>query len=109
MNGITFRAYITQMLVPALSSGDIVIMDNLPAHKVSGVREAIEAAGAELWYLPPYSPDLNPLEMMFSKLKALLRKAEERSVEGLWNRIGNILTQFSPQECTNYFKHAGYA
>lgn len=108
MNGLTFKAYIEQFLVPTLSPGDIVIMDNLPAHKVMGVREAIEAVGAELRYLPPYSPDLNPIEMMFSKLKALLRKAAERTIEGLWDTIGELLKQFPPQECRNYFREAGY-
>ncbi len=84
-------------------------MDNLPAHKVAGVRELIEAAGAKLVYLPPYSPDLNPIEQAFAKLKALLRKAAERSVPALWERIGALLSAFSPQECANYFQHAGYA
>jgi transposase len=109
MNGIIFKAYVEQMLVPTLDPGDVVIMDNLPAHKVTGVRQAIEAAGAALLYLPPYSPDLNPIELAFSKLKALLRKAAERTVDGLWDKIGNILDQFTPQECRNYFKHDGYA
>ena len=108
MNGLTFRAYIEQFLAPTLSPGDIVIMDNLPAHKVTGVRKAIEAVGAELLYLPPYSPDLNPIEMMFSKLKALLRKAAQRTVRGLWNTIGELLSQFPPIECQNYFRQAGY-
>ncbi len=109
MNGIIFKAYVEQMLAPTLDPGDVVIMDNLPAHKVTGVRQAIEAAGAALLYLPPYSPDLNPIELAFSKLKALLRKAAERTVDGLWDKIGNILDQFTPQECRNYFKHDGYA
>ena len=109
MNGLTFRAYIEQFLTPTLKPGDIVIMDNLAAHKVEGVREAIEAAGATLRYLPPYSPDLNPIEQVFAKLKALLRKAAERSVEALWNRIGDLLDAFSPSECANYFSNAGYA
>lgn len=84
-------------------------MDNLAAHKVEGVREAIEAAGATLAYLPPYSPDLNPIEQFFAKLKALLRKAAERSVDALWNRIGTLLGTFSSTECANYFKNSGYA
>jgi transposase len=84
-------------------------MDNLPSHKVAGVREAIAAAGAKVVYLPRYSPDLNPIEMAFSKLKALLRKAAERTIPALWNRIGELIDAFAPQECANYFKHAGYA
>ena len=109
MNGLIFRAYIEQFLAPSLKLGDIVVMDNLAAHKVEGVREAIEAAGATLKYLPPYSPDLNPIEQVFAKLKALLRKAAERSVDALWNRIGDLLGAFSPAECANYFKNSGYA
>lgn len=109
MDGGIFRAYLEQCLVPTLKRGDIVIMDNLPAHKVAGVRELIEAAGATLVYLPPYSPDLNPIEQAFAKLKALLRKAGERSVPALWDRIGSLLDAFSSQECANYFRHAGYA
>lgn len=108
MNGLAFKAYIEQFLAPTLKAGDIVIMDNLPAHKVTGIREAIERVGAKLLYLPPYSPDLNPIEMAFSKLKAILRKAEERTMEGLWRKIGGSLAQFKPHECLNYFKHAGY-
>jgi transposase len=96
------------MLVPELRPGDIVIMDNLAAHKVEGVREAIEAQGAELRYLPPYSPDLNPIEQAFAKLKALLRKAAERTVDGLWNAIGQLLDLFPPAECANYLAHSGY-
>jgi transposase len=109
MNGNAFLAYVEQVLVPSLKPGDIVVMDNLSAHKVPGVRQAIEAAGARLLYLPPYSPDFNPIEQLFAKLKALLRKAGERSVAGLWNRIADILDAFSPAECTNYFRNAGYA
>jgi transposase len=85
------------------------VLENLSAHKVAGVREAIESAGARLLYLPPYSPDFNPIEQLFAKLKALLRKAAERSVESLWNRIAALLNAFSPSECTNYFRNAGYA
>ena len=92
-----------------MSDGDIVVMDNLPAHKVDGVRTLIEAANARLLYLPPYSPDLNPIEMAFAKLKALLRKAAARTRDALWDRIGEALSAFTPQECANYFKHAGYA
>ncbi len=108
MNGAVFLAYVEQVLVPALSAGDIVIMDNLPAHKGSEVREAIEAAGACLLYLPPYSPDFNPIENAFAKLKALLRKAAKRTVDGLWRLIGTLIDAFSPQECANYFTAAGY-
>jgi transposase len=108
MNGETFIAYIRQFLAPTLTPGDIVIMDNLPVHKVAGVRQAIEGAGASLIYLPPYSPDLNPIELAFSKLKAWLREAKERTVERLWHRIGEILKRFSDQECRNYFAHQGY-
>jgi len=108
MNGETFRAYVEQVLAPTLSQGDIVIMDNLAAHKVAGIREAIEARGACVRYLPPYSPDLNPIELLFAKLKALLRKAAARSLEALWNLIGALLSRFSPTECANYFAHAGY-
>jgi transposase len=109
MDGATFRAYLEQCLVPTLQPGDIVILDNLSAHKVAGVRELIEAAGASLVYLPPYSPDLNPIEQAFAKLKALLRKAGERSIPALWDRIGSLLCTFSAPECANYFRHAGYA
>lgn len=108
MDGLTFRAWIEQMLAPKLESGDIVIMDNLPAHKVQGVRQAIEAKGAELRYLPPYSPDLNPIEQAFAKLKALLRTAAERTIEGLWSTIGKLLDRFCPTECQNYIENAGY-
>jgi transposase len=109
MNGVIFRAWLTEHLAPTLAVGDIVIMDNLPAHKVAGVRAIIEETGAKLLYLPPYSPDLNPIEMMFAKLKALLRKAKERAVDQLWDRIGKSLDAFSPTECANYFRHDGYA
>jgi len=109
MNGNAFLAYVEQVLMPTLKPGDIVVLDNLSAHKVPGIREAIEAAGAKLLYLPPYSPDFNPIEQLFAKLKALLRKAAERSVEGLWNRIARLLDAFPPDECTNYFRNSGYA
>jgi transposase len=96
-------------LVPTLKRGDIVVMDRLKVHFVSGVREAIEAAGATLLYLPQYSPDLDPIEMAFAKFKAFLRKAAERSVGRLWHRIASLIPTFTPQECANYFRHAGYA
>ncbi len=108
MDGAIFLTYVRQCLAPTLSQGDIVVMDNLKPHKVAGVREAIEAAGATLRYLPPYSPDLNPIELLFAKLKALLRKAAEREIEALWTRIGNLLDAFSVEECANYFRHDGY-
>ena len=95
-------------LVPELTPGDIVVMDNLPAHKVSGIRDAIEAAGASLLYLPPYSPDFNPIEMTFSKLKAVLRKSAARTVDDLWDVIAQSLDDFTPEECRNYFAAAGY-
>jgi transposase len=109
MNGEIFRVYLDRCLVPTLKPGDIVVMDNLPAHKNDEVRRIIRAAGAELCYLPPYSPDLNPIEMAFAKLKAHLRKAAELSIPALWDRIGSILDLFSPRECQNFFNHAGYA
>lgn len=109
MNGAIFQAWLEQQLAPTLAEGDIVIMDNLPAHKVAGVRVIIEKAGAKLLYLPPYSPDLNPIEMMFAKLKALLRKAKERTIADLWDRIGALLDEFAPSECANYLAHDGYA
>lgn len=109
INGITFRAYVEQQLAPTLRLGDVVIMDNLAAHKVAGVREAIEAAGAELVYLPPYSPDLNPIELAFAKLKALLRAAAQRAVETLEETIGELLKLFTPQEACHYFRHCGYS
>jgi transposase len=108
MNGAIFRAYVEQCLAPTLAAGDIVIMDNLPAHKVDGVRRAIRAKGAEVLYLPPYSPDLNPIELLFAKLKALLRQAAERSITALWNRIGELLDRFSADECRHYLAHADY-
>ena len=108
MDGDAFRAYVEKVLVPELNPGDTVIMDNLPAHKVSGIREMIEAAQARLLYLPPYSPDFNPIEMAFSKLKAILRKAAARSIDDLWQFIAEALDEFSQQDCTNYFTAAGY-
>ncbi len=109
MNGAVFKAYVEQVLAPTLGPGDIVVMDNLSSHKVAGVREAIKVTGAFLLYLPPYSPDLNPIELAFAKLKALLRKAAARSVDELWRVIANLLDEFTPHECTNFFRHAGYA
>lgn len=109
INGEIFRAYVEQHLAPTLGPGDLVIMDNLGSHKVSGVAEAIEARGARLLFLPPYSPDLNPIEQVFAKLKALLRAAGERTMSGLWNRIGQLLDRFAAAECRNYFRHSGYA
>ena len=109
MNGDAFRVYTEQVLAPVLRSGDIVVMDNLASHKVEGVREAIQAKGAMLSFLPPYSPDLNPIELAFAKFKTLLRKAAERTVEDLWRRIGAILDEFTPEECLNYLLHDGYA
>ena len=108
MDGPCFRAYIEQFVVPILRPGDIVVMDNLPSHKVVGIREAIEAAGAELRYLPPYSPDLNPIEQFFAKLKALLRKAAARTIDALFAAIADALTAVSPQECQNYLANQGY-
>jgi transposase len=108
MTGELFLAWTEQMLAPELRPGDLVIMDNLPAHKVKGVRKAIESRGAELLYLPPYSPDLNPIENAFAKLKALLRKGAERTVEGLWSAIGRLLDCFPPAECANYIGSCGY-
>ena len=108
MDGDAFLAYVTQVLVPELRPGDIAVMDNLPSHKVSGVKQAIEAAGATLLYLPPYSPDFNPIEMAFSKLKAILRQAAARTVDDLWDVIAQSLDDFTPSECRNYFAAAGY-
>jgi len=108
MNGETFLAWVEQFLVPTLRRGDIVVMDNLSSHKVTGVREAIEAVGATLRYLPPYSPDLNPIEQFFAKLKSLLRKAGARTLEALDLAIADALTRFSPTECVNFLADAGY-
>ncbi len=108
MDGDAFRAYVTQVLVPELAKGDIVVMDNLPAHKVAGVRDAIEKAGATLLYLPPYSPDFNPIELAFSKLKAILRKAAARNIHELCQSIAESLDAFSPYECKNFFSASGY-
>lgn len=108
MNGNVFRAYVEQVLVPTLAPGDIVVMDNLSAHKAAGIRDAIGAAGATLMFLPPYSPDFNPIENAFAKLKALLRAKAERTIAALWNTVGSLIKLFTPAECANYFKAAGY-
>lgn len=108
INGEAFLAWTEQFLAPELKRGDIVVMDNLGSHKVDGVRRAIEAQGASVRYLPPYSPDLNPIEQVFAKLKALLRKAQARTVQGLWDAIGRLLEEFSAEQCRNYICHSGY-
>ena len=109
MNGEWFRTYVEQVLVPTLKAGDVVVMDNLGSHKGQAVRRAIRKVGAHLIFLPPYSPDLNPIEQVFAKLKALLRKAAERTVEATWRRIGELLGHFDPTECANYLINSGYA
>ena len=108
INRDAFETYVAQVLVPELRPGDIVVMDNLSSHKGPTIRDLIEAAGAKLLYLPPYSPDFNPIENAFAKLKALLRKAAERSLPELWRAIGRLIDLFTPKECANYFKAAGY-
>ena len=108
MDGEMFLAYVRQFLCPTLQPGDTVILDNLSSHKVKGVEKAITAIGATLLYLPPYSPDLNPIERFFSKLKALLRKAARRDIDALWKEIGELLKTVSPTECTNFFDSCGY-
>jgi len=109
INGQSFLAYVEQLLVPTLKPGDIVIIDNLGSHKGKAVRRTIRATGAKLFFLPPYSPDLNPIEQVFAKLKTLLRKAAERTVEATWKRIGTLLQTLTSQECANYLRNAGYA
>lgn len=109
INGRSFTAYVEQVLVPTLKPGDIVILDNLGSHKGQPVRQAIRAAGAKLFFLPPYSPDLNPIEQVFAKLKHFMRDAAERTVEATWTRLGTLLDRFKPDECTNYLVNAGYA
>jgi transposase len=109
INGAAFRAWVEQFLVPELKPGDIVVMDNLGSHKVPGVQAAIESSGACVAYLPPYSPDLNPIEQVFAKLKTLLRKTAARTVETLWRAIGSLLQSFEPDECAHYIRHAGYS
>lgn len=109
INGECFRAYVDQMLTPILKPGDIVIMDNLGSHKSKAVRQAIKAAGARLWFLPPYSPDLNPIEQTFAKIKHWMRMAQKRSHEQVWRQAGKIVKTISPAECKNYIQNAGYA
>ena len=109
INGAVFLAYVEQMLVPTLKPGDIVVLDNLSSHKSKAVSRAIQSAGAHLLFLPPYSPDLNPIEQVFAKLKALLRKARARTADAVSDAIGGLLDQFSPEECAHYFRNAGYA
>ena len=108
MTGEAFLAYVEQVLIPTLKPDNIVVLDNLPAHKTAAVRAAIVKAGAQFFLLPPYSPDMNPIEMAFAKLKTLLRQAPERICDGLWQRIGELLDRFTPDECTSYFRAAGY-
>lgn len=109
IDGESFLAYVEQILVPTLKPGDVVIIDNLGSHKGKAVRRAIRAVGARLFFLPQYSPDLNPIEQLFAKLKTLLRKAARRTIEATWRQIATLLSAFSPQECANYFRNAGYA
>jgi transposase len=109
VNGAVFQAYVDQVLVPELRPGDVVVMDNLSSHAAAGIRRAIEGAGCRLLFLPPYSPDLSPIENAFAKLKGLLRKAAERAVDGLWAAIGRLLDAITPAECRNYFRHCGYS
>ncbi len=109
INGASFLAWTVHCLLPTLRAGDVVVLDNLGSHKGLAVRRAIRNAGAHLLFLPPYSPDLNPIEMRFAKLKTMLRKADERSTAAVWHRIGELLDQFTPSECANYLRHAGYA
>jgi len=108
MDGPSFMAYVEQVLAPTLHKGDIIFMDNLRTHKIAGVREALEAVGAKVRYLPAYSPDFNPIEMAFSKLKAAMRNGAARSVKALIKLIGRLIKTFSPAVCANYFRHAGY-
>src|ERR1700731_3261625 len=109
INGTSFRAYVEQFLVPTLSSDDVVVMDNLGSHKGKAVRRLIRGAGAKLFFLPRYSPDLNPIEQVFAKLKTLLRKTDPRTIEATWRRIGSLLDCFTSAECANYLKNSGYA
>jgi putative transposase len=109
INGECFRAYVEQQLVPVLEPGDIVVMDNLGSHKSAAIRRMIKAAGARLWYLPPYSPDLNPIEQAFAKVKHWMRLAQKRTVQDTWRQIGDLIATFRPGECSNYFVNAGYA
>jgi transposase len=108
MNGAAFRAYVEQVLAPTIGPGDVVILDNLPAHRAVGVRDIVQARGARLRFLPPYSPDFNPIENAFAKLKSILRKAAARTIPDLWDAVRDALPQFTPAECANYFTAAGY-
>ena len=108
MNGAAFRAYAEQVLAPTLTPGDVVVLDNLPAHRAAGIRDVIKARGARLCFLPPYSPDFNPIENAFAKLKAILRKAAARTIPELWDAVRDALPQFTPDECANYFTATGY-
>jgi len=109
VNGVSFTAWVEQFLIPAIKPGTIVVLDNLGSHKNSQVRKMVKAAGSRLFFLPAYSPDLNPIDMVFAKLKTLLRKADERSIEATWRKIGDLLAAFSTEECAAYLRHAGYA
>ena len=109
INGECFRAYVRQQLLPTLRPGDIVIMDNLGSHKSAAIRHAIRAAGARLWFLPPYSPDLNPIEQTFAKIKHWMRLARKRTIEDTWRHIGDLVSTIQPTECASYFANAGYA
>lgn len=109
VNGASFQAYVEKVLVPTLRPGDVVVMDNLGSHKGQAVRAAIRAAKSHLFFLPPYSPDLNPIEQVFAKLKHMLRESSERTVEATWRKIGALLERFTPKECANYLINAGYA
>jgi len=109
INGESFAAYVEQVLVPTLKDGDVVVLDNLGSHKGARVRRMIRGAGARVFFLPPYSPDLNPIEQLFAKLKHWMRNAAERTVEDTWRRVGALLPTFSPKECANYLRNSGYA
>ena len=109
INGQCFRAYAEQQRVPVLEPGDIVVMDNLGSHKAAAIRQAIKAAGARLWFLPPYSPDLNPIEQAFAKIKHWMRQAQMRTIEDTWRHVGHLISNISQDECANYFENAGYA
>ena len=109
INGELFTLYVEKMLAPTLAKGDVVILDNLGSHKGKAARRAVRQAGAHMLFLPPYSPDLNPIEQVFAKLKHLMRKAEPRTVEATWRKVGELLDLFSPAECANYLKNSGYA
>ena len=108
INGNVFTEYVSQVLAPTLTPGDIVVLDNLSSHKRKEAHRIIRGKGASLLFLPPYSPELNPIEMVFSKIKALLREAQERTVDALWQKIGTLIEKITPDECANYLRHAGY-